>query len=626
MMKQKAYFGIALFALLWSACEKKDIYNPPAADSKVTLENYFDFSTTKMVQMNLSYDVKGKTLFEVYGENPFTLQDGQLVKKTNLIALETGYTDEEGKYNFNSLLPASVKEVYIYSPYYNVPTLFKASVSGNELKADIRFENAEDLSAIAVTKALTKALTWENMKKYIPNRLAEWNNAGTPGNIDEEVPMLVDETINRYIKKYLPEGIHNSGAFTNSPELTLDEETEKVTFYYVGGKTSAKSVFAYYCYPENASLEQIQKAASNACVIFPNVSPAPVLKSGAAVRLKYINPAGEVTEDNFPAGTKIGFMLWNNGWSNSVFNKNNVFYSTKELNTGKYSCTALLKVQDGVGTERTLIGFEDWPVRGDRDYNDVVFAIDVLLPDVPPLPDPEPDPIEKRYQGILGFEDNWPNQGDYDMNDVVVKYNSSMFLNDKNEIISITDRFTLSWTGANLNNGFGFEYPFSLENAELTLPKNAEVKDNVVYLFKSAKQEMKVENVPALEMIHAEPKEASYMVTVTFKTPIAKGEVNPPYNPFITINGSDYEVHLTNYKPTEFASNVFPAVGKADISDGVTTWFVCEDGFPFAIHMDARHELSLMELDLKPEAVRIDKTYPGFADWAKSRNPQIKWW
>ena len=35
---------------------------------------------------------------------------------------------------------------------------------------------------------------------------------------------------------------------------------------------------------------------------------------------------------------------------------------------------------------------------------------------------------------------------------------------------------------------------------------------------------------------------------------------------------------------------------------------------------------SILNLDLKKENQRIDKTYPKFAEWAKTRDPQIKWW
>lgn len=66
----------------------------------------------------------------------------------------------------------------------------------------------------------------------------------------------------------------------------------------------------------------------------------------------------------------------------------------------------------------------------------------------------------------------------------------------------------------------------------------------------------------------------------------------------------------------------------SDISRGDVdgTYFICKDGFPFAIHVDARLDASILNLDLKKENQRIDKTYPKFAEWAKTRDPQIKWW
>lgn len=609
-----------------TACEKKHLYRP---EREVTLDDYFDFATTRTVKVNLDYGVKGRTLFEIYGENPLTLTDGQLVKRTDVIALEKGFTNEDGSYSMKSSLPASVREVYIYSPYFNVPTLYRAGVSGDEIRATIDFNSAVDLSTITMTKAVSsRPIGWETIKKNIPLRLADWNTAGTPQNIGDEEAMVIDEMVNRYISKYLPEGIDNKGAYTDSPDITLYKETSKVTFYYAGGRTKAKSVFAYYCYPQNATVDQIREAARHACVIFANVSPEPVLKSGAAMRLKYITPAGEVTEDNFPAGTNIGFLLWNNGWfgGNSNF-ANDVFYSTKKLNKNEFSCTALLKIKDDKGNEHNMVGFEDWP-GGDKDYNDVIFAIKSNPADaieVPPVPEPEPELVEKTYQGILGFEDNWPDQGDYDMNDVVVKYNSSMLINADNEIVSVADRFTLVWSGANYKDGFGFQYPFTMEGKKVIFTNGGSIKDNVVTLFTNAKKELNVENIAAVDMEKAEPKEASYTVTVNFEQPISKEGVNPPYNPFITVNGTANEVHLTNHAPTANATNVYPT-GKADIADGVDTWFVCKDGFPFAIHMDARKDASMMNLNLKHEGVRINETYPKFTDWAERRDPTIKWW
>ncbi len=630
-LANKMLGGVVLFSLFFSACEKKDIYVPPV-DDKVTLENYYDFQTTRSVQLNVEYTTEGKVYFEVYGENPLKAESGTVLKKDGLIALAKGVTDEAGKYNLKATLPASVTEVYIYSPDFGAPTLFKTQLTDGTIRAKIDFESAVDLSKLADagTSALATRASWNSIEKYIPNRLSGWNVWGTPSALKDEPKIDVDAVMKKYINTYLPEGGKNQSYapyVTDNADITLYEEAVKVTFSYLGGETSAKSVLAYYCYHKDATLEDIKKAAQNACVIFPNAHGSVLgYYSGVTMKLKYIDPAGNITDGNFPKDTKIGFMLWNNGWTGQAF-KNNVFYSTKALNSDNISYTATLGIKDKKGEEYNVISFEDWSYTGSLDYNDVVFVITSDPAEsivVPPAPEPTPETYTETYQGLLGFEDCWPSQGDYDMNDVVVKYYSNITCNDKNEIISVIDKFTLVWSGANLRNGFGYELPYNMEGKTVKFTGQGSISGNVVTLFDDAKKELGVENIPGQDMPSAQPQEVSYTVATTFDVPQSKEGIVPPYNPFITVNKTNTEVHLTNYKPTEKAINIFPS--EADISDGVTTWYVCKDGFPFAIHMDARQDQSLMLLNLKPETVRIDKTYPGFAEWAKTRDPKVKWW
>ena len=56
-LANKMLGGVILFSLFFSACEKKDVYVPPV-DDKVTLENYYDFQTTRSVQLNVEYILK----------------------------------------------------------------------------------------------------------------------------------------------------------------------------------------------------------------------------------------------------------------------------------------------------------------------------------------------------------------------------------------------------------------------------------------------------------------------------------------------------------------------------------------------------------------------------------------
>ncbi len=630
-LANKLLGGIVLFSLLFSACEKKDIYVPPV-DDKVTLGNYYDFQTTRSVQLNVEYTTGGKVYFEVYGENPLKAESGTVLKKDGLIALAKGVTDEDGKYNLKATLPASVAEVYIYSPDFGAPTLFKAQLTDGMIGAKIDFESAIDLSKLADagTAALATRASWNSIEKYIPNRLSGWNVWGTPSALKDEPKIDVDAVMKKYINTYLPEGGKNQSYapyVTDNADITLYEEAAKVTLSYLGGETAAKSVLAYYCYHKDATLKDIKKAAQNACVIFPNAHGSVLgYYSGVTMKLKYIDPDGNIIDGNFPKDTKIGFMIWNNGWTGQAF-KYNVFYSTKALNNSNISYTATLGIKDKKGEEYNVISFEDWPYAGNLDYNDVVFVITSDPAEsivVPPAPEPTPETYTETYQGLLGFEDCWPSQGDYDMNDVVIKYYSNITCNDKNEIVSVIDKFTLVWSGANLRNGFGYELPYNMEGKTVKFAGQGSISGNVVTLFDDAKKELGVESIPGQDMPSAQPQEVSYTVTTIFDVPQSKEGIIPPYNPFITVNKTNTEIHLTNYKPTEKATNLFPS--EADISDGVTTWYVCEDGFPFAIHMDARQDQSLMLLNLKPETVRIDKTYPGFAEWVKTRDPKVKWW
>ena len=324
-------------------------------------------------------------------------------------------------------------------------------------------------------------------------------------------------------------------------------------------------------------------------------------------------------------------MIWNNGWGNAKAN-GNMFYSTKSLNSDKISHTAIFAAKNKAGDRVNVITMEDWK-SGENDYNDVAFVISsnpIAAIEVPEVPNPGDRQGTEKYSGVLGFEDNWPEQGDYDLNDVVMKYQSSVDYNIDNKVLNIIDKFTLAWTGANYKNSFAYEVPFDLSKASQVIINGDEITSysgNVITLFKDAKAELGVSNVNAEDMINQNIQEKTYTVSIQFNNPtLDKSVVVAPYNPFIKVFNSATEVHLTDHKPTTGANNRFPS--GADISRGDVdgTYFICKDGFPFAIHVDARLDASILNLDLKKENQRIDKTYPKFAEWAKTRDPQIKWW
>lgn len=629
-----AYTIIGILAL--SSCIDKDEYNPKSGKEEVvTLENYFDFATTRKVKLNINYGEEcPKAYFEVYAENPLEYsEDGaQIKQKEGIVHIASGFADASGIYNKEAYLPASVSEVYIYSPDFGVPTLFKTNIADGKIEAEITFDNALDVTA-ATQKSQTRSTTVNFITEVIPNVLGTWNaKNGRPNYLNDDKKITIDKSLKNYITYHFPEEKNYKGALISDDADILIKKDATVTINYFGGKTEAKSTFAYYCYDENATKAEIQKAARHACVIFANAhSNSLGAYSGVAVDLKYINKEGVIPaedSDRFPAGTKIGFLIWNESW-NSKAAKGNIFYSTKSLNATKVSHTVIFTAKNNKGEKINVISMEDW--KGNiKDYNDVAFTIatdPITAIEIPDVPNPGDREGTDSYCGLLGFEDNWPEQGDYDMNDVVMKYQSDLDYNNNNNIINIVDKFTLSWTGANYHNSFAYEVPFDLSGAEVKINGSAtsSYSGNVITLFTDAKTELGVSAISADDMESQDIQERTYTVSISFENPnIDKSQVAAPYNPFIKVSGSSTEVHLTDYKPTATANNRFPS--GADIATGDGKYFICKDGYPFAIHMDARLDKSLLNLNLKKEGTRIDKVYPKFKDWATTRDPGTKWW
>ena len=635
---------IGVVSVAFSSCLQKDVYDPANSGDKeeeVTLDNYFDFATTKNIQLNIDYGKEcPRAYFEVYAENPlsYVAEGGQIIKKAGVSHIATGFTDIQGRYIKPASFPTAVSEVYIYSPDFGVPTLYKTKVVGSDVSAKITFENALDVTPVdSSTRSAQTRSSLKFITNVIPNVLGTWNvNTGRPNYLDASKKINVDATLKSYITTYFPEGKNNVGTNLVSDDADiLIKEDANVVVNYFGGDTGAQSVFAYYCYSENASIDEIRQAAKHACVIFPNAHKSSLGNySGVAVNLKYINETGSFPEEEperIPAGTKIGFLIWNDGWRGVKAN-GNMFYSTKSLNSDKISHTAIFAAKNKAGDRVNVITMEDWK-NGENDYNDVAFVISsnpIAAIEVPDVPNPGDRQGTEKYSGVLGFEDNWPEQGDYDLNDVVMKYQSSVDYNIDNKVLNIIDKFTLAWTGANYKNSFAYEVPFDLSKASKVTVNGSEASSysgNVITLFKDAKAELGVSNVNAEDMINQNIQEKTYTVSIQFNNPtLDKSVVVAPYNPFIKVFNSATEVHLTDHKPTTGANNRFPS--GADISRGDVdgTYFICKDGFPFAIHVDARLDASILNLDLKKENQRIDKTYPKFAEWAKTRDPQIKWW
>ena len=134
-----------LSACVMIGCVDKDKdYSQPSDGSNL---NSFTFSTTQEIQLAVKYAIPAKdyqVLFEVYFENPFENKDGQIVKRSDVEPKVIRMTDGNGNYAGKEVLPGYLlnegEEVYIYTSYIGVPTLYKTTVQGNMIRADINWD------------------------------------------------------------------------------------------------------------------------------------------------------------------------------------------------------------------------------------------------------------------------------------------------------------------------------------------------------------------------------------------------------------------------------------------------------------------------------------------------------
>lgn len=603
-------------------CEH-DAYNPN--NDKVEKPNSFDFSTTSTIQVNVKYDVpKGyKVLFEVYDEDPYTTdEDGQTVKRDDLEPIVRRKTDENGAYSGKEIIEADHNnEVYIYTSYVGVPTIFKTTINGNAISANINWDTANNTPQTRAKNGITEA----------PNgyyTLGGWNETGYPDYLDNDNKITILAEVLKVINKTLPNGGECPQEYRQSVDFEINDpqgRKAEVSVRMIGGNSSASNIFGYYCYKSGATKQEIENAPK--CIIFPNTlmndfyeKKASGLRGGESVKLHYIDSNGKDQGTEFPNGIKIGWFLINDAF----YNSGRSFYSTTSLNKDGRTHTASFRVGDFI-----VLSFEDFT---DQDYNDIQFNVwanpieAIITPDIPNVnPDDKEEGVayNKEYKGIVAFEDNWPYKKDYDLNDVVVKYNCILNFNDKNEVLSTEDTYELLWSGASFMNGFAYQLNTNRSNVTtdmLVAPTTFSGQGPDTDLPQATINVL----LSAFEVTDHNTKTETYKVKNTLNTPI-KHEVFgvPPYNPFIMVHDglgqSRTEVHLVNHAPTEKADMNLFGTGD-DLSSPPNSYYVASGAYPFAINLSGAEKFST------PETHPIDTSFEHFKAWVNSGGKEHKDW
>lgn len=616
-----------IVAFFFSGC-KNDVYDPNHTE-ETKEANHFDFATTSSIQLNVKYKVPEgyKVLFEVFLEDPMTTtEDGQYIKRTDISPVIVRMTDGQGAYNAKENITANFgKEIYIYSADPGVPEVFKAEITDLAVHADI---NPESLRNQALAVASTRAI-WTAPQGYYA--LGSWDENGYPDYLDPEGTLELSATLLNTIKKTFPEKGTCPEKYRQAIDFSINDpkgRDAEVTVRLIYGKGYAASTFGYYCYKEGATQNEINNAKKY--IIFPNTNLSYpkrriALSGGEAVKLHYIDENGTDQGTVFPNGTKIGWFLLPNAFDKY---KKVSYFSMPGLNKDKRTHTAAFRMDNFV-----VLSFEDG---ADYDYNDVIFNVKsnpieaIVTPDVPEVEPENGEEADKSvaysitYKGILAFEDNWPNKGDYDLNDVIVKYNSLLHFNTKNEVLSAEDTFTALWSGASYKNAFAYQLNTERNNVTSELIQNP-VPSNEQGLDAELSQATINVFSDALDAVGNNTKTTTIRVKNTFSTPISHETFGvPPYNPFITINGlqgaSRNEVHLINHRPTDKFNTSLFYTGN-DLSDPAKgIYYVTDGNYPFALHLVNAENFATTE------QTTIDQSYPDFTKWVNSGGTEYKDW
>ena len=259
--------------------------------------------------------------------------------------------------------------------------------------------------------------TVEALEDFTTEERAEVN-----GIIDVFTPETVDS---RNSIKQSEFYIETSNYFT----ATQEAKPIKVTFIHSGASVIDKEHLYYYYYnPADVAgmddeqrteyLEQLPKYCLINCKDTHSSGHWQFTKRAFRYTLAYFGdekaPAdGTQGTYAFPAGYKIGFMLWTEYpnavelYSDPLLNNEINFYGAwAEAQMGKNMSRAAIYGANG----KNYVGFEDWK---DNDFNDVVFQVEGGIEII--------DEEQFLDKGVYTYAFEDTENGDYDMNDVVIK-------------------------------------------------------------------------------------------------------------------------------------------------------------------------------------------------------------
>lgn len=247
--------------------------------------------------------------------------------------------------------------------------------------------------------------------------------------------------------------------------------------------------------------------------------------------------------------------------------------------------------------------------------------------------------------GTMAFEDNWPAKGDYDFNDLVIGYNFNTVTNGAGKVVELISTFILSASGAIYNNGVAVQLdgiaPNFVSKVTGSMPGSFTLAANGVESGQTYANILIFDNFfnimskPGVGIGINTERLAPYVmpqskqVTTTF---INNG-VNPPggtltlaqlnpalFNIYMIINRErGKEVHMPGRFPTSLASTGLFGTKDDNSNPATGRYYKTANNLPWAIDI-------IQGFNYPIEKVSIDQAHLKFTDWAVSGGVQFPDW
>lgn len=290
--------------------------------------------------------------------------------------------------------------------------------------------------------------------------------------------------------------------------------------------------------------------------------------------------------------------------------------------SGGFEDLAIVTATDATALDQTAAGRTDAPLVTLSDTSEEVSSDSRIYL-----------PASDQYY-VVAYEDQFPNKGDYDFNDVVVAYRVYYVLNPQSQVVG------MGGEGFLVARGGGFVNDWHLR---LALPSSASGSiqmqvfepDSMAPLaeysytrsfwgavdmevFMQCNRLWTDGDRPFVNTLRDQTliRGHRFAFSVQLDQVLPSGQVpSPPFDPYLYVHNTGYEVHLPNNAPVMSGSH--------NVRDGLNS-FTDVSGYPFALILPQDWQVPIESIDLGmayPELIEYVRGNQGVGDWYLRPSP-----